>query len=718
MDYLAELNPKQKEAVLTIEGPLLVVAGAGSGKTRVLTHRIAHLLKEGVAPDEILAVTFTNKAAGEMRERVESLVRGEAPTWISTFHSACVRILRIHGARGGLPDNFVIYDAQDQLAAMQKVIKELNYDPKKFAPRVLLSKVSKLKNELVSPEDFQAQGTGDPEEEALAKIYPRYQQFLRQNRALDFDDLLFETVRILKADPELAGFYQRRFQYLLIDEYQDTNYAQYELAKILAKGHRNICAVGDADQSIYGWRGADIRNILRFQEDYPEAQVIKLEQNYRSTKTILAAANEVIANNLLRQKKELWTSNSEGDPIFVYEGDNERGEARFIAEQILAAQRSFGDLAVLYRTNAQSRALEQELSWRNIPYRLVGSVGFYDRKEIKDVLAYLRLLYNPQDSVAMERIINVPKRGIGATSWQRLMDFAGNHNLSPWQGLCVLAEDPQRAVTAGITPRIQKPLFAFHALIASLLETAGELAIDDLLRLVLEETEYLEELQREESETAQMRIQNVEELFTVAKQFKEESADWSLGAFLEDVALVTDLDSLSPEEEAVTLMTLHSAKGLEYPVVFLAGMEEGLFPLSRSLWDDGQLEEERRLCYVGITRARERLYLTYTKQRTLYGQTNRATPSRFLEELPKELLASPGEECRQESYKKNFPSSVSTPKGQGEYKVGERILHSSFGQGTVVSVAGQGEKSELTVAFPQGGIKKLLVAYAPIQKLS
>ncbi len=713
MDFLEQLNPGQKEAVLSTDGPLLVLAGAGSGKTRVLTYRIAQLLSMGVSPGSIFAVTFTNKAAGEMRQRVEDLVMGAAPNWISTFHSACVRMLRSHGERIALPDNFVIYDASDQLTTMRKALSELNYDPKKFDPRAMLGKVSRAKNELVGPNEFAQQNSTDLEDKVLAEVYLRYQQLLRKNQALDFDDLLFEAVRLLVEDAAVRAHYQKRFEYILIDEYQDTNHAQYELAKILAASHHNICVVGDADQSIYGWRGADIRNILRFQEDYPEAQVVLLEQNYRSTKTILEAANEVIANNIMRQKKELWTANEKGDPIFLYEAQDERDEALYIANQVPTLSRSYSDVAVLYRTNAQSRALEEAFRWRNIPFRIVGSVGFYDRKEIKDVLAYLRMIYNPQDSVALERIINVPRRGIGATTWQRLVDYAEKEEITVWQTICLLAENPPPSLAAAIG-RTQKPLLEFGALMGSFLEAAGQMAVDDLLELVLEGTGYLEELARGNPQDAETRLQNVQELFTVIKHFKEESADWSLGAFLESVALVTDLDRLDADDDAVTLMTLHSAKGLEFPVVFLAGMEDGLFPMSRALWEEDQLEEERRLCYVGITRARERLYLTHTQSRTLFGRTTISKPSRFISELPEELLETNQPKVKSASVRE--PKAWRKAESDG-FVVGQRIVHGKFGQGTVVSVQGDGADQQLTVAFPQGGVKKLIVAYAPIQSV-
>jgi DNA helicase-2/ATP-dependent DNA helicase PcrA len=713
MDFLEKLNPSQKEAVLATDGPLLVVAGAGSGKTRVLTYRIAHLISTGVSPSRILAVTFTNKAAGEMRERVEDLVGRSAPSWISTFHSACVRILRSHGGAIGLPDNFSIYDASDQLTTVRRVMRELNYDTKKFEPKAMLGRVSRSKNELVGPAEFNIQNDSDPIGKATAKIYSRYQKVLRENSALDFDDLLFEAVRLLQENAEVRTYYQERFQYLLIDEYQDTNRAQYELAKLLAAKHRNICVVGDADQSIYGWRGADIRNILRFQEDYPQARVVLLEQNYRSTKTILEAANQVISNNIMRQKKELWTANGQGDPIYLYEAQDERDEALYIAREIQKLSRSYSDYAVLYRTNAQSRVLEEAFRWRNIPFRIVGSLGFYDRMEVKDVLAYLRVLYNPQDSVSLERIINVPRRGIGKTTWQKLTDYAQKYEISPWQAICRLPGDGPPEELTGQIGRTKKPLLEFQALLSSLITAAGELPVDKLLHLVLDETGYLEQLAKGNRLEAETRIQNVQELFTVIKHFQEESADWSLGAFLESVALITDLDQLDEEDDAVTLMTLHSAKGLEFPVVFLAGLDDGLFPLSRAIWEEDQLEEERRLCYVGITRAMERLYITHTKLRTLFGHTERREPSRFIFEIPGELLENWEEEQR---------SSVAEPKAwRGEksdsFSVGQRIVHGKFGQGTVVSVEGDGDTQELTVAFPQGGLRKLLVAYAPIQKV-
>ena len=643
MDIFSGLNPAQQEAVACLEGPLLIMAGAGSGKTRVLTHRIANLLEHGAAPYSILAITFTNKAAAEMRERVENMIGPMAKDiWLSTFHSFCARFLRREIESTGMyKSNFVIYDSGDSQTVVKKVIRELNLDEKQYNPGGIRNAISNAKNQMLGPMAFEAQAS-DFYQKKVAEVYKGYQKLLRENNALDFDDLLLVTVSLLSENEEIRSRYQRRFRYILVDEYQDTNGAQYQLTTLLAGGYRNLCVVGDADQSIYGWRGADISNIMNFEQDYPDAKTIMLEQNYRSTKTILAAANAVIENNSHRKKKNLWTDNVQGDKITTYMASDERDEARFITESISKQhdiyKTSYGDIAILYRTNAQSRVLEDAFMRVGLPYTMVGGLKFYDRLEIKDITAYLRVLYNPMDSVSLMRIINVPKRGLGQSTIEKLMVYGVENNLSLFE---VIANEELLEQVPGLTARSKNPLKKFAELLFTLMERMDKLAVSDLIQEVMDATGYLEALKNDKAEKKlenESRIENLQEFVGVAKDFeKEEEEEPNLENFLSKMALLSDIDNSDLEEERVTLMTLHSAKGLEFPVVFMTGMEEGMFPHSRTLMEPDELEEERRTCYVGITRAQRKLYMTYASVRTIFGRTEAHEPSRFLYEFPEEL---------------------------------------------------------------------------------
>jgi len=751
---LAGLNPQQQEAVLTTEGPVLILAGAGSGKTKVLTQRIAYLIGEKqVAPWSILAITFTNKAAREMQNRVASIVgQGAEDIWISTFHSLCVRILRRDIDRLGITRSFTILDAGDQLSVVKQCMKDLNLDTKKFEPRGVLSAISGAKNELLDPKAY-AGRVGDPFSKVVAQVYESYQKKLRSNQSLDFDDLIMTTVRLFKEVPEVLEYYQKKFRYIHVDEYQDTNRAQYMLISMLADRYRNVCCVGDADQSIYKWRGADISIILNFEKDYPEAKIIKLEQNYRSTKTILQAANKVIAHNVTRKEKNLWTENPDGEKITCFQGESEHDEAYFIVQTIkqkLPQFKRYDNFAVLYRTNAQSRVIEEVMIKSNIPYTIVGGTKFYDRKEIKDILAYLRLISNPDDDLSLARIINVPKRNIGDTTVEKLQSYAAAHGLSLFGAI-------QEVSYIGLPARTTNAIAAFHEMITNLMQMTDYLTVTELVEEVLKRTGYREALKEEKTLEATARLENIEELLSVTQEFERKSEDKSLLAFLTDLALVADIDTLSedgePEEVSaegqVILMTLHSAKGLEFPVVFLAGMEEGIFPHSRALFDDSEMEEERRLAYVGITRAEEKLYLTGARMRTLFGRTNSNPPSRFLQEIPAELLeGSPviqngfarsgvfgqreGESRMFGAARQTGTSAFGTARsatvqpaklaGHGggagiDWKVGEKVKHGKWGIGTVVSVKGSGDDTELDIAFPSPtGIKKLLAKFAPIER--
>jgi len=782
-DAVQKLNAPQREAVQATEGPLLIMAGAGSGKTRVLTHRIAYLIeKKRVAPWSILAITFTNKAAREMQERVSSLVGSSGQDiWVSTFHSMCVRILRKDIDRIGFSSNFSILDSADQLSVIRSCMKDENIDVKKFEPKAVQAAISSAKNELVSPERYEEK-IGDYFQGIVAKIYKLYQKRLKQNNSLDFDDLIMMTIRLFKEVPEALQFYQNKFRYIHVDEYQDTNRAQYMLVRMLADAHHNICVVGDSDQSIYRWRGADISNILNFEDDYPEAKTILLEQNYRSTSTILNAANAVIANNTGRKSKKLWTDQGDGNKIYVYYGDSERDEGYFVTgiiQKNVAGSRKYRDHAILYRTNAQSRVIEETLIKSEIPYQIVGGIKFYDRKEIKDLLAYLRLISNPDDDISLQRIINVPKRGIGDTTVAKLAAEATAKGMSIYR---VLISELDSVDVKGKT---KEQLINFGNMIQSLNARVDEMTVTELTEKVLELSEYKLELQREQTLESQSRIENIEEFLSVTQDFEQRNEDRTLVAFLTDLALIADIDSMNDSEEekgaqdAVILMTMHSAKGLEFPIVFIVGMEESIFPHSRAFTDEEELEEERRLAYVGITRAEEQLYLTSAKMRTLFGRTSVNMPSRFLKEIPSELIetnqplagadggfsrgfgasgrpsgfgagqsgfgyGARGATGQQVGYSSRGPassagrpgSSAARPSvtvtsgldaakkqhvqndGTSSYVAGDKVMHGKWGEGTVIAVRGKDQDMELQIAFPAPtGIKKLLASFAPIKKV-
>ncbi|MFD2445158.1 DNA helicase PcrA [Bacillus sp. CGMCC 1.16607] len=740
MQFLTErllngLNPEQQKAVKTTEGPLLLMAGAGSGKTRVLTHRIGYLMVEkGVNPYNILAITFTNKAAREMKDRIRTMMGGVADEiWISTFHSMCVRILRRDIDRMGFNRNFTILDTTDQQSVIKGILKDKNIDPKKFDPRALLGSISSAKNELMDTEEYAKQASGYFDQ-VVSDVYTEYQKRLRKNQALDFDDLIMMTIQLFNRVPEVLEYYQRKFQYIHVDEYQDTNRAQYMLVKMLASRFKNLCVVGDSDQSIYRWRGADIANILSFEKDYPNANVILLEQNYRSTKRILLAANKVIENNLNRKAKNLWTENAEGNKICYYRADSEQGEAQFvigkIKELVDSGKRKASEIAILYRTNAQSRVMEEALLKSNMEYSIVGGIKFYDRKEIKDILAYLRLIANPDDDISLQRIINVPKRGVGSSSVDKIADFAAMHDLSMFQALDSIE-------LIGLSPKITKACRDFRNLISGYTGMQEFLSVTELVEEVLEKSGYREMLKAEKSIESQSRLENLEELLSVTKNFEEVNEDKSLVAFLTDLALVADIDRLDEEgqpADAVVLMTLHSAKGLEFPVVFLIGLEEGVFPHSRSLMEEAEMEEERRLAYVGITRAEQDLFITNAQMRTLYGRTSMNPASRFIREIPEDLMepfqppnrmgsggfASAGRQTATTGPRNPVIRPVTRETG-GEgigWNVGDKAEHGKWGIGTVVSVKGEGEGKELDIAFPSPtGIKRLLAKFAPIKKV-
>ena len=726
------LNDRQCEAVKHTEGPLLITAGAGSGKTKVLTCRIAHLLELGVAPYRILAITFTNKAAKEMKERVTNLVGAQADSiWLSTFHSFCAKLLRFEvDGFHGYTRNFTIYDSSDQLVLVKDCLKKLNLDDKQFMPRSVLGTISSAKNVLMDAKAFAAKAS-DFYEQKVADVYALYQEKLRENNAVDFDDLLFLAVRLLQEKEDVREKYQSRFQYILVDEYQDTNHAQYALTKILAARWRNICVVGDADQSIYAWRGADIRNIIDFTRDYPDAASIKLEQNYRSTKTILHAANAVIDNNESRPKKTLWTENPAGNKIIHYQAQTEHDEADYIAGVIYnrheISHEPYGDMAILFRTNAQSRVLEEKLMRYAIPYTMVGGTKFYDRKEIKDVLAYLRLLYNPEDSLSLTRIINVPKRNIGATTMEHVAAYAEEQGISLFEALSSTDEIP-------VTKRARTSLENFAAMIFDLLNDIEGKDVLSLIETVIKQTGYGDMLDKEAEHDPQgeSRKENVGEFLSVAKDYMDSNPDGNLQDFLENVALVSDVDDFESSDSKVTLMTLHAAKGLEFPVVFLTGLDEGLFPHSRTLLDPAQVEEERRLAYVGITRAERQLYVTNAITRTMYGRISAYMPSRFLAEIPPQLMedyhrksvmpqsrttAVPG---KQRVSILTKPVASSLPKKHAvtdTFAKGDKVRHKIWGIGTVLDVIGEGTNMQMKIQFPTKGVRQVVVKYAPLEKI-
>ena len=741
VDCTYGLNPQQAEAVINTEGPMLIMAGAGSGKTKVLTCRVANLLQKGVRPYRILAITFTNKAAAEMRERVNNMSGPAAKdVWLFTFHAFCARFLRMEIDKlPGYGGNFAIYDTADSQNLIKQILKEMNLDDKRFQPSGILSRISNAKNALQDAAAF-ARQAGDFYEQKVADIYSRYEQKLQLNNALDFDDLLMLSIKLLQENKEVREKYQDRFDYLLVDEYQDTNHAQYLLTKFLAAKHRNICVVGDADQSIYGWRGADIQNILDFEKDYPDAKVIKLEQNYRSTQIILDAANAVIENNTGRKPKNLWTENKSGADIIYFQAVDERDEARFVIEQLQNLQRTenkkLGDMAILYRTNTQSRIFEEMLIKSGISYNMVGGLKFYERKEIKDIIAYLRVIFNPADSLILLRIINVPKRGIGDASLAKIQAYAAANNVSLFEAVS------NAAAIDGLSSRFVSKLDDLAGIIFELMNLASEAPVEDLIDRVLRDTGYLEELENERTPQAQSRIDNLHELISVAQEFAASEEENNLENFLAHVALVSDIDDTELGEDAITLMTLHSSKGLEFPVVFLVGMEEGLFPHARTLMDETEIEEERRLCYVGITRAKEKLFLSSTKMRTIYGNTVTYPPSRFLQEIPARLVKtikrqerfSALENFKQVSEKYSArpqkPASTFNPHsfmpqkpaaaagGTGtRFNTGDRVSHSKWGEGMVVSVKDSPDGQEVKVAFAGAGVRSLLTKYAVLKKL-
>ena len=741
MNLLDSLNEQQQEAVQTTEGPLLILAGAGSGKTRVLTHRTAYLIDEmGVNPYNIMAITFTNKAAGEMRERIDAMVGyGSESIWVSTFHSTCVRILRRYIDRLGYDTNFTIYDADDQKTLMKDICKRLEIDTKLYKEKMFLSVISSAKDELVDPIEFETRAAGDYTKRRQAQVYREYQQTLRQNNALDFDDLIMKTVELFKLDGEVLNSYQERFRYIMVDEYQDTNTAQFELVRLLASGRENICVVGDDDQSIYKFRGANIYNILNFEQHYPNATVIKLEQNYRSTGNILNAANSVIANNKGRKEKKLWTQMEDGEKIFFEQFDSAFEEADFIARDIAKrvqkGEYDYGDCAVLYRTNAQSRLLEEKLMMSGIPYKIVGGVNFYARKEIKDLLSYMKVVDNARDDLAVQRIINVPKRGIGATSIGKALDFAYINEINLFEAL----EHTDRIPSLG---RAASKIQPFVELIYHFREVADNQGVSALLQEIIEKTGYVEELKLENTDESRARIENIDELLSKVVSYEQETDEPTLSGFLEEVALVADIDSLDEDASYVVLMTLHSAKGLEFPNVYLAGMEDGLFPSYMSITADdseAEIEEERRLCYVGITRAKEHLSMTGARMRMVRGETQFHGISRFVKEIPQEYLKGntwepkPKVDFSSQTTRKPRQSMKSTPlaaqtyqaknfgtkiqKNPLDYTEGDRVKHMKFGEGTVVMINDGGRDYEVTVEFDTAGRKKMFASFAKLKKL-
>ena len=735
---LDDLNPTQREAVTTTEGPVLVVAGAGSGKTRVLTYRIAHLIRDlGVAPSSILAITFTNKAANEMKERVGRLVGDSVRSmWVSTFHSACVRILRREAHRIGYRSGFTIYDAQDSLRLITQCVTELDLDPKKFPPRSIRASISNAKNELVDVDSFRSGGTGFFHEH-VADVYRLYQQRLVEASAMDFDDLLMITVEVLTAFPEVLEWYQRRFTHIHVDEYQDTNHAQYELVRLLGASHRNVCVVGDSDQSIYAFRGADIRNILSFEDDYPEATVVMLEQNYRSTQVILEAANAIIANNTQRIPKRLWSAGDRGLPITQFNGEDEHDEASFIVDKVrehVASGRPLSEIAVFYRTNAQSRVIEDVFMRTGTTYVVVGGVKFYERREVRDAVAYLRVLVNPDDQLSVKRVLNTPKRSIGPTSVAHLDRFSQAQGITFFEALRRVDE------VEALTARARRGVAGFVQLVAQLRDSAQQGGPGEAMRAVLEDTGLLDAFAEDGNIEALGRVENLRELAGVVEEYEEsmagglvDDAEWDdmdglarLEHFLETVSLVAETDELG-DDGAVTLMTIHNAKGLEYPVVFLVGLEDGVFPHSRSLGDPKELEEERRLAYVGLTRAEERLYLTSASRRMLFGGVHHNPPSRFLDEIPADHVehAGPRRRPKRSSSSRSWNELPSAPKRTvtGEERTrtntvsfaeGDRVVHERWGPGIIREVTGSGDRAEALVLFERAGQKRLLLAYAPL----
>ena len=724
---LTGLNKEQQQAVQHTEGPLLILAGAGSGKTKVLTVRIAHLLAQGVNPYEILAITFTNKAAKEMKSRVEGLVGDVANRiWLSTFHSFCAKFLRFELDNFlGYNSNFTIYDTSDSQAVIKAALKALNLDDKYYPVGAMIAAISDAKNNLLFASDFRKQAR-DFYQQKVADVYEYYERELRKNNALDFDDLLLVAVKLLQSNEAVLDKYSKRFRYVMIDEYQDTNHAQYLLAKLLASHWKNIAVVGDADQSIYAWRGADIQNILDFEKDYPNCTSIKLEQNYRSTKIILDAANAVIENNEGRPKKNLWTDKTEGAKIQHFTAQSEHEEAAFIGDTIAKKHDihgvPYGDMAILYRTNAQSRVLEEALIKRALPYIMVGGTKFYDRKEIKDVLSYLRVLYNPFDDLSLLRIINVPKRSIGATTVAKLQDYARANGTSLFMTLT------QLHLVDSIKGKTKEKLEEFGILIFTLVAEMEDRTVLDILESILDRTGYLAQLEESTDPQDQARAENIGELLSVAKDFQDTNPSGTVEDFLEQVALVNDVDSFEQEESKVTLMTLHAAKGLEFPIVFLGGLEEGLFPHSRTLMNPEEIEEERRLAYVGITRAEKELYISNATTRTVFGRTSSYLPSRFIDEIPEELVD--GLRAKRkvpDDIKRHVPQHMSVTSRPvtkpivrneviADWKIGDTAIHSKWGNGKVINVAGEGAGMKLTIEFPTQGVRVVMAKFAPVKK--
>jgi len=715
MDILASLNPDQRKAVEAIEGPVLILAGPGSGKTRVITHRVAYLVKVcGVSPHHIMAVTFTNKAAREMRERLEQLLEQAAEVLtLGTFHAICARILRREGKAIGLDSRFVIYDEEDQLSLIKHALEGLNLDPKQYVPRALHTAISAAKSRLISPGDY-AEWVNSYFEEIVHRVYDLYQQLLSQAQAVDFDDLLMKTVQLFDSHPQILNKYQSRYAHILVDEFQDTNIAQYMLMKQLAGKYHNICVVGDPDQSIYSWRSADLRNILSFEKDYPQAKLVRLEQNYRSTKTILEVASDVISANVQRKLKNLWTENETGPPVTVIESYSEGEEAQSVVNEIekLTSQEqiSLKDCAVMYRVNAQSRALEEAFIRYGVPYKLVGGTRFYQRREVKDIIAYLRLIHNPQDNVSLTRIINIPGRGIGHHSFNQLQSWATTRNASLYEALKQTVEEeafPSRTTSA---------LTGFAVLIGELIAQSHELSLVELLDEIMERTRYREYILGKED--GEDRWENIMELRSVAREYDALAPEEALDIFLEKVSLVSDMDGLDEKADTVTLITLHQAKGLEFPVVFIVGMEEGILPHRKSFDDPGEMEEERRLCYVGITRARKQVYLLRSYRRSLFGSSSANLPSRFLQDISPHLITNKGlweasPTSRATAYSQPSPRPFSTL----TVKVGDHVRHSKFGNGIVMNCNPTRDDQELTVAFEEAGIKKLLASLAPLEKI-
>ena len=734
------LNPQQYQAVCHYEGPLLILAGAGSGKTRVLTHRVAWLIEEkNVNPWNIMAITFTNKAAGEMRDRVEAMLGGAlGGVWVATFHSTCVRILRRYIDRIGFENNFTIYDSEDQKSVIKEICKRLQIDTKLYRERFFMAEISAAKDEMLSPVDYALKAQGDQRMQKVAEVYKEYQRQLFDNNALDFDDLICRTVELFQSCPEVLEQYQERFRFIMVDEYQDTNTAQFKLVSLLAAKYRNLCVVGDDDQSIYRFRGANIGNILNFEQFFPDAEVIRLEQNYRSTQNILNAANAVISHNKGRKEKTLWTDNGEGEKIRFRQFMNSFEEAEYVAgiisQKVGAGKWKYGDCAILYRTNAQSRMFEEKFLYANVPYKIVGGVNFYSRKEIKDVIAYLKTIANGKDDLAVRRIINVPKRGIGATTISRVQDYATEHGASFYDALRVAETIP------GIGKSVAK-LQAFVQMIQVLRTKQEFYKVKSLIEDILEQTGYMKELQAEGTDEALDRMANVDELVNKAALYDEKTENPTLDGFLEEVALVADIDNLEEDADHVVMMTLHSAKGLEFPVVFMVGMEDGVFPsyISISSEDESELEEERRLCYVGITRARTNLFLTSAKQRMVRGEIHYNRVSRFVDDIPEEFMAENERAKIPQKEKKDLPETKAhaayrqmrenfktkimaqqqfeVKKADGlSYNVGDRVRHIKFGNGTVTNIAEGGRDYEVTVNFDRVGVKKMFASFAKLVK--